>query len=52
MRIEVYPLNNRVIEDYEKIQYFCNAVTDPELMNKLSTKYNDEACVKVYPTVK
>ena len=37
--------------DYEIMQRFINGVSDPELTNMLSTKYNDESYVTTPPTV-
>ena len=51
LRIRAYPQEDRVTRDYEIMQRFINGVSDPELMNMLSTKYNDESYVTTPPTV-
>ena len=51
LRIRAYPQEDRVTRDYEIMQRFINGVSDPELTNMLSTKYNDESYVTTPPTV-
>ena len=51
LRIRAYPQEDRVTRDYKIMQRFIRGVSDPELMNMLSTKYNDESNVTTPPTV-
>ena len=51
LRIRAYPQEDRVTRDYEIMQRFINGVSDSELTNMLSTKYNDESYVTTPPTV-